>query len=72
MYIKGSILPLIEGDIVGIRNIKESFANNSVFATKEGNIFKLNFAGVVQNIGFQTENIFYYWCSVSKSIWQEK
>ena len=43
MYIKGSILPLIEGDIVGIRNIKESFANNSVFATKEENIFQAEF-----------------------------
>ena len=68
MYIKGSILPLIEGDIVGIRNIKESFANNSVFATKEGKICKLNFACVVQNIGFKIDNIFYYWCSVKKSI----
>ena len=43
VYIKGSILPLIEGDIVGIRNIKESFANNSVFATKEGKIFQAEF-----------------------------
>ena len=43
MYIKGSILPLIEGDIVGLRNIKESFANNIVFATKEGKIFQAEF-----------------------------
>ena len=33
---------------------------------------KLNFASVEQNIGFQIDNVFYYWCSLSNSIWQEK
>ena len=44
----------LEGDIVGIRKIKQSIANNSVFATKEGNVFQAQFCRcVVQIIGFQ-------------------